>query len=186
MNRETEQKNSVAIVRVDNLPGIDERSLRETLSSTVVDPETNEPFDDEIQAIIDRIKGAHGGDPGYVYYIALIGDAIRGVMGMRRVGGEQDPMRKFAEGNAVEVINASVHREAPKVGIGTMLLGAIHDEASKSCADVVVVNSGPRYQKTGWPFWKKHYGEPSGLAEDLYGPGTHAPVWVKYLQDKND
>lgn len=75
----------VTIQRVHKGSSVDYKQVKETLSTTVIDTETGEPISDEIEAILDRIRGTHDGDPRYVYYIALVGDAIRGVMGMARL-----------------------------------------------------------------------------------------------------
>ena len=61
---------------------------------------------------------------------------------------------------------------------------ALLDEAASREFSVAVVNSGPRYEKTGWPFWDRRLGRAVGKAVNLYGPGLDAPVWVKELDLK--
>lgn len=175
----------VVIRRVDSLEELDSEGLERTLSSTVVDSETGDVITDEVGEIVKRVEGVHEGNDEYVYYVALGKSGICGVMGMKRVGGVDDPMRQFSgERAAVEIINASVSRDAPATGIGSRLLQALLDEAASREFSVAVVNSGPRYEKTGWPFWDRRLGRAVGKAVNLYGPGLDAPVWVKELDPK--
>lgn len=92
-------------------------------------------------------------------------------------------MRQYAGGeHAVEIVNASVHADASHHGIGSRLLGALHDEAKEQGITRVVVTSGPRYTEKGWPFWNKHFGTAAHVEKDKYGPGADAPVWMKPLE----
>jgi GNAT superfamily N-acetyltransferase len=93
-----------------------------------------------------------------------------------------ETMRGFARTNRpIEVINAFVYPPYRGTGVGTLLLRHVEDAARQNGFTEIVVNSGPRYRETGWPFWIKRYGSAIGKADDYYGPGIHAPVWRKIL-----
>lgn len=174
----------LSIINIRGIRYLNFQEIRDTLRSTVIDTDTKLPVADEIEEILERINQTNKGDASHVYCMAVVGNAIRGVMGMRKVGDRNDPMRKFAgEQPAAEIINASVDPQAPRIGIGSRIHEALLDLAIMDGAEVSVVNSGPRYRYTGWPFWNKLYGAPIGTAKDLYGPGLDAPVWVKKLSD---
>lgn len=95
-----------------------------------------------------------------------------------------ETMRAFASSaNPAEIINAYVSASQRGRGIGSALLRGMEQTAKDEGYSELIVNSGPRYQLSGWPFWQRMYGEPVALAEDYYGPRFHAAVWRKSLKE---
>lgn len=65
-------------------------------------------------------------------------------------------------------------------GIGTALVQALEETARQKGFTEVVLNSGPRYENTGWGFYDKLPGfRRAGVAVQFYGEGGDAPVWHK-------
>jgi len=67
------------------------------------------------------------------------------------------------------------------MGIGRALAGFLEKRAGSEDRTELLVNSGRRYRRTGWPFWTRMYGQPIAVAEDYYGPLYDAMIWRKAL-----
>jgi GNAT superfamily N-acetyltransferase len=153
-------------------------TLREVLALSVVDKETNQPIQDEIDEILTHVADSMDGDSieERRYLVAELADgSVLGMMGVTRPDVE---MLGYANrpGECIELINAFVHPEARGTGAGKKLVEGLKAQAKAQGATEVVVNSGPRYKETGWGFWQKLFGEPMVL-KDRYGAGLDAMVW---------
>ncbi len=144
---------------------------------------TGELLTDEVRTTLEEIERSLTHENKKQFFVAQSPDGnITGMMGI------QPPdiaMRSFARTlHPAEIINAYVHFEQHQgKGVGRALATAIEDESKKQGFEELLLNSGPRYKETGWPFWKKAYGEPVGTLKNHYGPGNDAPVWRKPLSD---
>lgn len=120
-----------------------------------------------------------------VYAVAHVPQAeALGVMGLRAVGADAaaDPMRQYAtQPSAAEIVNAYSRTSTRGQGVGRALLTFLEKQAVEQGFTQIVINSGPRYKWSGWPFWDAMYGKPIGMAPDFYGPRVHAKVWRRDL-----
>ena len=153
------------------------------LKSAVIHPLTGEVIHDEVTEILGHIDHAIRGTGDRQYVAAIQGFDVLGVMGFRQVGQEEDPMAQYTTLRpAIEVVNALSRREVRGIGVGKMMLRGIERWGLEQGNRQVVLNSGPRYRRSGWPFWRSQYGEPVAVAKDFYGPRLDAPVWRHDLE----
>lgn len=142
---------------------------------------TGELLTEEVRTTLDEIEKSLTHENNKQFFVAQSPDGnITGMMGI------QPPdlaMRTFARtDHPAEIINAYVHfDERQGKGVGRALVSALEDESRTQGFEELLLNSGPRYKETGWPFWKKTYGEPVGVLKNHYGPGNDAPVWRKSI-----
>ncbi len=158
----------------------DEAGVDIILQQSVRDSKTGEILYDEIADIKDSINESILQNTKKKFYIAEFGGKIIGIMGMT----EPDPrvLDLVSTEKPIEIINAFVDTGERGKNVGKMLAKNIEATARNLGFTELIVNSGPRYEHTGWPFWRSLYGEPVSVKEDYYGPGLDAPVWVKILQ----
>lgn len=87
---------------------------------------------------------------------------------------------KEPDGN-IELLNAFVSPEIFRGGgVGRKLLQQIIDEGNRLGKKQLLINSGPRYQKS-WGFYDK-FAEQAGFIQNKYGEGGHAKTWKIELQ----
>ncbi len=142
---------------------------------------TGKLLTEEVRETIEEIEKSLTHENGKQFFIAQSQDgAVLGMMGMQPISWD---MRPFAHTqHPVEIINAYVHfDERQGKGVGKTLVAAIETESINQGCEELLLNSGPRYKETGWPFWRKTFGEPVGILKDHYGPTFDAPVWRKVL-----
>lgn len=81
----------------------------------------------------------------------------------------------------IELLNAFVSPEVFRGGgIGRKLLQKIIDEGKRLGKKQLLINSGPRYQKS-WGFYDK-FAEQADFIQNKYGEGGHAKTWKIALQ----
>jgi GNAT superfamily N-acetyltransferase len=154
-------------------------SLRPLLESWVVDSSTGLPISDEIDGVLTAVRDSIDGKNDKLYVFAE--DTEGNVSGIMGLVPTSDEMKPYTSGNAVEIINAYISPDSRRQGTGTFLLEQLFTHAKDNGITEIVVNSGPRYQESGWPFWNKHFGNPVAVQKDHYGPGCDAPIWHKQL-----
>jgi GNAT superfamily N-acetyltransferase len=162
---------TIAQLSHEDLPG-----LRQVLESAVVNPVTKEPVSDEIEELLLRYKDILDGDSEEQYFVAhdSQGQPI-GVMGLAPPDAE---IRSFTTtDNPIEIVNAYILSAKRGVGVGSHLVRHLEMIASLNGYTEVVLNSGPRYRWSGWPFWTRMFGEPIGIAEKYYDGEWDAMVW---------
>lgn len=149
------------------------------LEDSVIDSFDSKPDYKDIVQILQNVEATRLGEGSIEYAIARESGTILGMMGLRAVGiAEEDDMRKFATQEcAAELVNAYVIRRDRRIRTGTILFEHLVQRAEEQGFTELLVNSGPRYEKTGWPFWTFCMGEPVAMMKDKYGAGRHAPVW---------
>ncbi|HLC91544.1 MAG TPA: GNAT family N-acetyltransferase [Candidatus Saccharimonadales bacterium] len=165
----------IRAARIEDLP-----ALQPILERWIFDRETGNPLPDEVADVMQGIRFSIEGTLDRTYVVAE--DAEGRVVGMMGLVPPSAEMLKFTtSSNPAELINADVADDQRGKGVGKALVNHLEDVAVSKSYDGIVVNSGPRYRETGWPFWTRIYGEPVGTAKDLYGPGGDAMVWGKSL-----
>lgn len=135
---------------------------------------------DEVEETLKATEESANGQGGRTYFVAEdANDGVVGIMGMRE---PEERMLAFkVTESPVEIINAFVSPAHRRTGIGRALVARIENEARQKGCTELVLNSGPRYQFTGWAAWNKIFGDPVTIAKDYYGEGWSAPVWRKLL-----
>ncbi|MEK7602975.1 MAG: GNAT family N-acetyltransferase [Patescibacteria group bacterium] len=137
------------------------------------------PIPDEIDGVLATVKDSIDGKNDKLYVLAQ--DTDGNVTGMIGLMPPSDKMKSYTSGNAVEIINAYISPDSQRQGVGTFLLEQLFTHAKDNGITEIDVNSEPRYQESGWPFWNEHFGNPVTLQKDQYGPGRDAPIWHKHL-----
>ncbi len=154
--------------------------LRPILEYWVKDSESQETIIDEVDSIIESIEENINGQGNKSFFVAF--DSEGKALGMM---GYSEPSKDMAEysrtDKPVEFINAYVGAESRGQGVGKLLAKHLESEAKLLGYKEIIVNSGPRYQETGWAFWTRIYGSPIAVLKDYYGPGLDAPVWQKFI-----
>lgn len=79
-----------------------------------------------------------------------------------------------------ELVNLFVDTNAQGKGVGKQLFNALCTLAREKGYQQILLDSGPRYQKS-WPFYDKICDQSAGVIADKYGEGYHAKTWIKYL-----
>lgn len=155
--------------------------LKPILSEAIINPFTKEIIEQDVEAVLAKMDAALAGEGETFYAVARTAElGAVGIMGIRPVGltTQEDPMRRYVTQNpAAEIINAYTRKAARGQGVGRALLGALEAEAAQRGFRQTVLNSGPRFARSGWPFWRAVYGPPVDTAMDFYGPRFHAPIW---------
>lgn len=159
-------------------------ALREVYEDSVRFPMPDGPVrHEEVQEDLDLVRDSNAGLSSRRYLFAQdTSGLILGVMGLQIP--EEAMLRFSLTDKPIELINAYALRNSRAKGVGSTLLAAIEVLAKESGHEEIILNSGPRYKETGWPFWRKKYGDPVGILEDRYGPGLDAMVWRKVLSGK--
>lgn len=166
-------------IRAARLSDID--NLHSTFSTWIRNRYTGEIIANEITELEEEIRASIESPNNRNYFVAedIDGTAI-GVMGMQ--SPPHSALLPFIRTeNPMEIINAYVSSHARLSGAGQALAEYIEQIGAQAGHTELVVNSGPRYADTGWPFWTKLYGKPIGVAPGLYGLGGDAVVWRKSL-----
>jgi GNAT superfamily N-acetyltransferase len=114
----------------------------------------------------------------------LVAEREGTVLGIMGIQTPTDRMLNYTQTDQpIELITAMVSKDSRGEGIGKLLVNALLAKATSEGAKEVIVNSGPRYRLTGWPFWQKQFGVPVAIATGYYGPGGDAMVWRKALDE---
>jgi len=172
---EHERVVSINPLSLKDLPG-----LRAVLESSVVNPITKEVAQDEVEDLLARYEEliSEGGEEKYFVAHNHEGQPV-GIMGL---APPDDAIRSFTTTeNPIEIVNAYILSTSRGVGVGSHMVRHLEMLAKLGGHTEVVLASGPRYALTGWPFWRKMYGEPAGVAEKYYENEYDAQVWHKEL-----
>ncbi len=160
-------------------PG-DTDQIRPILEELVRDSETGQPIRDEIERYIQAMEESAQGNSDRIFMVAQSGEGQTvGVMGL---ASPDEELRHYAETDLpIEAINAYVTGSHRDRGIGKLLYYALEEKVRLMGFTEVLVGSGPRYEKLGYPFWISLFGQPIAIIKNKYGPGQDAPVWRKSL-----
>jgi GNAT superfamily N-acetyltransferase len=157
--------------------------INEILNKSVVDSVTGAPIKEEILMISGYLSSFINGESSHRHYV-VEEDEFGKVAGIMGITAPDEEMKSFAENpdETLELVNAFVDPLVRGQGVGKKLVLALEQEALLRGATEIVVNSGPRYEKTGHPFWNSTYGNPHVL-KDRYGEGRDAMVWHHKITD---
>ena len=161
---------------------VDLLSLRPALETAICHPFTREVITDEVEQVMTAVRESADGLGNRFYAIAQTSGGIAvGVMGLQ----SPDPaMRIYTTTvNPIEITNAYLDRDLRGQHVGTKLVSYLELVAREQGNTEIVLNSGPRYARSGWPFWRKTYGDPVAIAKNYYGPRYDAMIWRKLLSD---
>lgn len=154
--------------------------LRHVLLSAVVNPITKEPVLDEIEKILASVPRTEADMAKKYTVVAKAGDTA--IVGMMSLQEPDEVMRSFVTGeNPTEITNAYVFTRG--AGVGRTLVRHLEHKAQTDGHSEIVLVSGPRFRWSGWPFWRKLYGEPVGVAERYFDSTYDGMVWRKDLVD---
>ncbi len=172
-SKETRFDGTVRQLRYEDLPSI--RPILETwIRYPVI---TGELIEEEIEEVMAEMQETIQAKNSKTFYVAEKNGQVVGVMGVQPLRQE---MIGFAQtGRPAEIINANVALDQREQGVGRAIVSHIESEVQNRGYKEILLNSGLRYEDTGWPFWRKLYGEPVGEMKDFYGAGFHAKVWRK-------
>ena len=159
----------------------DAELLRPVLESAVRNPFTGEIVYEDVNSILGSVPRSQEDMERKYTVVAWSNDEAK-ALGMMSLMQPDSVMRSFALGsNPIELTNAYVLNTVRGLNLGRTLVRHLEERAQEQGHTEIILNSGPRFRPTGWPFWRRMYGEPVGIAEDYYGPGLSAPVWRKPL-----
>ena len=164
-------------MRVEDL-----ESVRPILETWIRHWKTGEVIASEVEQDLGQMKGSiEGSNEG----VSLVAETHEGeVVGVIGLKPPDERMLKFTTTDKpAELIHAYVAREhRGGKGVGRALVNQLEREAIVRGYKEMVLNSGPRYEETGWGFYDRLEGYTRmGVAKDYYGAGIDAPVWRKVL-----
>lgn len=142
---------------------------------------TREIIPEEVEADMGFLKGSLNGSNERKYWVAQTEDGkVIGVMGLTKPKEELMPFKQTER--PIELVNAYVDKDYRKGrGVGTALLNTLQNFARESGYTEILLESGPRYGKTGHPFYDKREFTRVGILENFYGRGFHSQVFRKPL-----
>ncbi|HMS50287.1 MAG TPA: GNAT family N-acetyltransferase [Candidatus Saccharibacteria bacterium] len=162
-------------VQTDDLP-----ALRPILEQCMVQHETGILQENEVIEALDSVEQSLQGANSRQYVVAE--DTAGVVVGMMGLDVPEGAMQELAATeNPAEIVNAYVSADTRFSGTGKALVARLEETARAEGRTELLVNSGPRYEKSGWRFWTSMFGEPIHELKDYYGPGYRAMVWRKPL-----
>lgn len=168
------------VVTIAPLARGDLEGLRTVLESAVVNPISHEVIQEEVEDLLLRYKDIldNGGQEQYFVAHDSKGEPIE-IMGL---APPDDVIRSFTKTpNPIEIVNAYILSARRGAGIGGHMVRHLEMMAAMQGHTEVVLNSGPRYRWSGWPFWTRMFGEPAGVAEKYYDGEWDAMIWRHQL-----
>lgn len=168
---------TVRLMKIDDL-----QAVRPILETWIRHWKTGEVIANEVEQDLNQMKTSIEGGSEGVSLVAETHEGERvGVIGLKP---PDERMLKFTTTDKpAELIHAYVakkHRRGK--GVGRALVQQLEREAKVRGYREIVLNSGPRYEETGWGFYDRLEGYSRvGIAKDYYGAGIDAPVWRKIL-----
>ncbi len=157
----------------------DTPAIRPMLERWVTDRDTGAVLTDEIAADIAKIEASiNDNSPPRL----LVAEEAGRVVGMMGIQPPTEQILVYATTkNPAELTFALVSDEAQGNSIGTTLVNVLTKHAISEGSTELVVGSSQRYKTAGWPFWRKLFGEPVGIAAGYGGSGGDAMIWRKSL-----
>ena len=168
---------TVRPLRREDLP-----SLKVILETWLRDRKTKELETDEVAGVLTAAEESLSGKNDRCYLVAQSQEGeVIGMIGMRSPIAEMLPHAQTSR--PTELINAYVaeaHRGGK--GVGTALVRELERVAEARGFTELFLNSGPRYENTGYGFYDKLPGyRRVGTIVHMYGIDGDAPVWSKIL-----
>ena len=143
--------------------------------------ETGPVIEEEVQEMLNLMHESIEHQNERNYFVCT--DAHGKTVGFVCMAPLDKAMQQFVvTARPIELKNLYVDKQKTKgKGVGSTLYGFAKQWARDQQYTEVLLNSGPRYQDSGWPFYKKVIGDPVGVLKDFYGGGNDAPVWREDL-----
>jgi GNAT superfamily N-acetyltransferase len=149
--------------------------IKSILEEWVVD-ETGSPLPTEIQSDVDLISESLHGRGDCEFFVAE--DDASDVVGVAGLAWFDLAAELSAETERpVEVVTVYVRRDHRGLGLGRALLDEVEARASALGFATLLAVSGSRNRESGYPFWRRRYGEPWRWDEDYFAPGAERVVW---------
>lgn len=137
---------------------------------------------DEVKGDMATLRKSLDANSGKTIFVAQTQDGETiGMMGLSEK--PKEPLIPFAKtDDPSELIVAYVHPDHTGRGVGTALITAVQNLAIRLGKKEILLESGPRHKKTGYPFYDQQPGfERVGVISDFYGAGQDTVVWRKTL-----
>lgn len=175
----TDDSGFEGIIRPLKIEDLDQ--LRPILERWIRDPKSNEVIEEEVEEDLQTMRDVLEGKLDAIFFVAERNSDKRvvGVAGMR---DPRPTVAQFLSENSRprELIN--MYTAEREKGVGSAVISVVEQYARDNGYTEIVLDSGPRFEKTGWGFYDKREGyERVGIAKDRYGVGSDAPVWKKIL-----
>ncbi|HUQ39531.1 MAG TPA: GNAT family N-acetyltransferase [Acidimicrobiales bacterium] len=120
-------------------------------------------------------------DQRFVVAESVPDGAVVGVMGL--MWGDIDPELLDGTEATAELVRAYVADPTRGTGVGTALADHLEGVAREMGFTRLVIESGSIHRETGYPFWRRRYGEPFLVSPDHWGPGVERVAWRTSLTD---
>lgn len=151
-------------------------AVSEVLEDGLLDPTTGAPLVREIDEHLRFVSETLRSETTRRYFVAALPDGR--VVGIAGLDGAHITAELFTpEERPVEVVLAYVRRSHRGVGIGRSLIQHVETIATEMGFTTVLVVSGSRNRESGYPFWRRRYGEPFRWDDDYFGAGHERVVW---------
>ena len=171
-------------IHISSLTQQDIPLLEPILRQRVRDSETGVVIEEEVQSIINYMRGVpEESRMGNVRRYLVAKDRLGRVLGcVAYCEPEPDMLHHFGVGieEAVEGLNLFVDETFGEHGVGTKPVSGMFQAAKAEGKKYVIANSGPRY-KRAWTFHDKCFDERRGFLLGKFGPGADAMTWIKNL-----
>jgi poly(A) polymerase len=141
----------------------------------------------EVNRMVKMLHTALEGKNEKIYLVARDpqGKAV-GIMGCGDVDPRLACYRSSANIRASGLVIAFLSPDCRGRGLGKSLLLALLDRAGQWGWAEMIWSSHPRYRNTAWEFYTGIAGEPAGMIDDFFEPGTKSPIWKKTLRKHNE
>jgi L-amino acid N-acyltransferase YncA len=157
-------------VRADDLDDV-----REILSNWLLDADTGLALADEIDERVELVREALTRETPRRYLVAESEGAVVGIIGLQ--SNNIDPELFSPSERPVELITAYVRRNQCRVGIGRALADEAEALATAIGFTTLLVVSGSRNRESGYPFWRRRYGNHVRYDAEYFGAGQERVVW---------
>jgi GNAT superfamily N-acetyltransferase len=131
--------------------------------------------DHAMQSIVSSLNNANS----VRYYVASSSKAIYGLMGI--TDSNIDPQLCDSHEKPIELVNAYVQPRLRARGVGGILADKLEQIAIDEGYTKLIIVSGSRNRVSGYPFWRKRYGEPTRIDPDYWGATNERVVWTKKI-----
>lgn len=163
----------------------DEQAIRNIAGDWVRNPDDGTVITEEIDGIAQKLQESLSEGASATF---LVAENLEGkVVGFLRLDEISPEVEKFAlTENPAELFNLFVASgQNNGKGVGRTLFNKAIELARQKGHTEILLNSGPRYSKSGWGFYNKLIGHSIGEIKGHYGKGVDAKVWSKSLVDAN-
>lgn len=140
---------------------------------------------DDVRQVMAAVADCANGVTAARYEVFCVAQATAGeVVGVAGLQSTDIHSSLYdATDNPVELVRVYIAATRRRGGVGTALVDRLEAVARDLGYTKLVIESGARNRKTGYPFWRDRYGEPVMWLDDFYGPGAERVAWTASLLD---